>query len=301
MEVKKGAKENLFSYMSDIVQLVISFDFQVTVGVSSNEKELKFSQIVDAARTDKPRLGLMKLAALELIDKLQNCYGLRMLEVFRDADIFSSLLKMYALYPFNDIALRHVTNVISYALDPELAKAMGTKHIAPKSQMRILELKMGMQSEEVSAPEEPEPPLENEQERKDQQIVYMIYQTTLVDDIIAMCGERATLSYDLSKNKIEMGYVAHLGHLGHLLLKLADKNEVIREQLEENELWMFFEKTSLKPRIEKREGQLCSQKQFGKQKESRFLSMFDDDEDEGDAPIPDLLGLEGVYGTGLAD
>ncbi len=29
--------------------------------------------------------------------------------------------------------------------------------------------------------------------------------------------------------------------------------------------------------------------------------MFDDDEDDGDAPIPDLLGLEGVYGTGLAD
>ena len=74
----------------------------------------------------------MRLAALELIDKLQSCYGLRMLEVFRDADLFSSLLKMYALYPFNDIALRHVTNVISHAIDTELAKAMGTKQIAAK-------------------------------------------------------------------------------------------------------------------------------------------------------------------------
>jgi hypothetical protein len=29
--------------------------------------------------------------------------------------------------------------------------------------------------------------------------------------------------------------------------------------------------------------------------------MFDDDEDEGDAPIADLMGLESVYGNGLAD
>ena len=113
--------------MSDIVQLVISFDFQVTSGLSSTDKELSFAQIIGSERQDLPRLGMMRLAALELIEKLQTCYGLRMLEVFKEADLFSSLLKMYALYPYNDIALRYVTNVISFALDPKLAKAMVLK------------------------------------------------------------------------------------------------------------------------------------------------------------------------------
>ena len=69
----------------------------------------------------------MKLSSLELLDKLQLCYGLRMLEVFREADLYSVLLKMYALYPYSDIGLRYVTSIISYTLDHTLAKAITQK------------------------------------------------------------------------------------------------------------------------------------------------------------------------------
>ena len=69
----------------------------------------------------------MRLSALELIDKLQLNYGIRMLEVIKETDLFPSFLKMYALYPYNDIALKHVTNLISYALDPALAKTLNER------------------------------------------------------------------------------------------------------------------------------------------------------------------------------
>ena len=63
-----------------------------------------------------------------------------MLEVFKDADLFTSLIKMYAFYPYNDMALRLVTSVISSALDDKLAKTMAAKQAPPKRQSRILEL-----------------------------------------------------------------------------------------------------------------------------------------------------------------
>jgi len=46
----------------------------------------------------------------------------------------------------------------------------------------------------------------------------MLYQTPLMEEIVKMCDRRGQLSFDKSKNKIEMGYVAHLGRLGELLL-----------------------------------------------------------------------------------
>ena len=47
-----------------------------------------------------------------------------MLDIIKEANLFPSLLKMYALFPYNDIALKHVTNIISFALDPVLAKTL---------------------------------------------------------------------------------------------------------------------------------------------------------------------------------
>ena len=64
----------------------------------------------------------MRLAALELLHKLHLSYGLRMLEVIRDADLYPSLLKMFELYPYNDVALRHCTNIILFAIDHKIAK-----------------------------------------------------------------------------------------------------------------------------------------------------------------------------------
>lgn len=66
---------------------------------------------------------MMRLRALELLEKLYKCYGVRMLYIYREADLYTSLIKFYTLYPFNDIALRLVTNVLTHALDTDLALA----------------------------------------------------------------------------------------------------------------------------------------------------------------------------------
>lgn len=121
-EMKNSVKEELFQFMSEIVQLVIAFDFSITSSVSSSDKELTFAEILGAQSRDLPRFGMMRMSALEVIDKLHMCYGLRMLEVFKEADLFSSLIKMYALYPYNDIALRYVSNILCFTLDHKLAK-----------------------------------------------------------------------------------------------------------------------------------------------------------------------------------
>lgn len=97
--------------------------FELSVGSSSSEGTADACTIVAVMRqSQKPhRLGLMRLAALELLYKLQLCYGVRMLEVIKEADLFPSLLKMYELYPYNDVALRHVTMILLFALDTDLA------------------------------------------------------------------------------------------------------------------------------------------------------------------------------------
>ena len=63
-----------------------------------------------------------------------------MLEVFKEADLFSSLIKMYAFYPYNDMALRLVSNILSSALDDKLAKSIAQKSAPPKRPSRILDL-----------------------------------------------------------------------------------------------------------------------------------------------------------------
>mgnify|MGYP000616112439 CR=1 FL=1 len=92
----------------------------------------------------RPRLGLMRLSALELLDKLQLCYGIRMLDVFKeaaDSDLYSSLIRMYARYPYNDIALRHVTSIIAYSMDHDLAKQMSERQDKPKQRAsKLLDL-----------------------------------------------------------------------------------------------------------------------------------------------------------------
>lgn len=79
----------------------------------------------------------MRLSAIELLDKLQQSYGIRMLDVFKETgSLFPSLLEMYARYPYNDIALRQVTNIIAHALDSELAKTMKKSPIHQVSRER---------------------------------------------------------------------------------------------------------------------------------------------------------------------
>jgi len=134
--------------MGPIVQLVISFELSLANGTPSSERsELKIGEIIGRSGSSgsAPRLGLMRLAALELLDKLHLCYSIRMLDVFREADLYTSILKFYALYPFNDIALRLVTNILAYAIDESLVKTLlsqkTTQAPAPRGRpSRILDL-----------------------------------------------------------------------------------------------------------------------------------------------------------------
>ena len=128
-EVKKSVKEEMFPFMREIVQLVLAFEFQTMPempdAAAAGDRDMSITAVVGQNRkTGSPKkLGMMRLAALELIDKLNSCYGLAMLEVFQEADLFTTLLKLYALHPYNDIAHRYVTNVLAFALDHSLAKA----------------------------------------------------------------------------------------------------------------------------------------------------------------------------------
>ena len=140
--MKEIVKGELFPVMSDIVQLVITFELTISDGVPSTERELKISEII--WREDKlvPRLGLVRLSALELLDKLQLSYGLRMLEKFKDEDLYSTLMKMFALYPFNDIAHRYIVNIISFALDKKIGKKFFDAGAPPKRVNKFLDLEL---------------------------------------------------------------------------------------------------------------------------------------------------------------
>ena len=70
IEAKKTIKEELFSFFSDVVQSVIAFEFSASSGLSTTDKELTFAEIVGSLGRDLPRLGKMRLSALELVDKM---------------------------------------------------------------------------------------------------------------------------------------------------------------------------------------------------------------------------------------
>ena len=128
----------------------------------------------------------------------------------------------------------------------------------------------------------------------------MLFSTSMKDQIVSLCRERDKLSYIKAENKTEMGYVAHLTRLAQLLVQIGDKNELIGEQLDEDAEWKSFEADYLRPRLELRTGNLCRQNHIEKQRESRFKSMFDDDEDDGDTPL-DMFQRNDDYGGGLDD
>lgn len=124
-EARKCAQEDLFQFMSPIVSLVIQFELSLAdPGIESGG--LTMISVIGHG-SGAPRLGLMRLAALELLDKLQKSYGLRMLCVYKEADLFTTLLKLYSLYPFNDVAHSLVTSILAHALNRELALAAEKK------------------------------------------------------------------------------------------------------------------------------------------------------------------------------
>jgi len=45
-----------------------------------------------------------------------------MLQSFKETDLYSTLFEYYEVFPYNDIALSIITNIIAHTLDHKLAK-----------------------------------------------------------------------------------------------------------------------------------------------------------------------------------
>jgi len=90
---------------------------QPVVNLSSSEpEELSFAM-------RKNYVGHLRLQTAELLRRALICLGPRMLSVYMEADLFSVLLKLYALYPFSDMVLSMITSVLAHGLDFDKAKA----------------------------------------------------------------------------------------------------------------------------------------------------------------------------------
>ena len=137
-----------------------------------------------------------------------------MLEVLKEADLFPYLLKMYELYPYNDVALRYVTNIILFALDHKTAKELEKKYAPPKRPSRMLELEP---IESPTKPAEEEELIEDEEIRRSAILVYIIFSTPLTEMIVKLCLHQGKLRYQSTQNVIEMGYVAHLSRLASVI------------------------------------------------------------------------------------
>ena len=46
-----------------------------------------------------------------------------MLEIYKEADLYSTLLNYYEVFPYNDIALKLVTNILARSINQQAAKA----------------------------------------------------------------------------------------------------------------------------------------------------------------------------------
>ena len=241
---------------------------------------------------------MTKLSALELLDKVHKCYSVRMLEAFREADLYSTLLEYYEVFPYNDIALKLISNIFAHTLDHKTAKVADKEEAAATESKRKgvpgvgLAWSMeedkeenGEKTEETKESEHSEEG-EGEQQRRDALLIYLLFETQLLNKITDLCQKQSRLKYTSTTNSTEMGYVAHLVRLGGMLVRVGEKNSLVQEFLYEHESWETFDKEFLKPRLELRKGHLLKEPN-GKDKDNGFLGMFDDTDlaDEGDEAL----------------
>ena len=106
--------------------------------------------------------------------------------------MFSTLLKMFALYPFNDIAHRYITNIISFALSEKIGKKFFDAGQPPKRVNKFLDLELinsddKDQDKEEAASTEDSLNKEDDQTRRDQLLVHILFSTSLIELINTMC------------------------------------------------------------------------------------------------------------------
>ena len=177
---------------------VISFDLRL-IQQDERGSELTFDTVL-GARTSASRLGLTKLAALELLDKLHKCYGVRMLEAFKEADLYSTLLEYFEAFPYNDIALKLITNIIAYTLDAKAAKAAEKAAAAATESKRKGVPGLGLAWEEDKdekaedkQEDEDSEEVADDQQQKDALLIFLLFQTPLLDKITGLCLKQSRL------------------------------------------------------------------------------------------------------------
>lgn len=131
----------------------------------------------------------------------------------------------------------------------------------------------------MQATDEQEPVDVDEEQRQleDQILVHVLFQTKLVDKIIELLGSKSTTNFGRDR-KTQTGYTVFLVELGDLLRSMKDKNEAVRECLEDNPDWQAFFDSALKGMIEQRKGALYDDPRFPKAdtEEANFITRLID-------------------------
>ena len=90
---------------------------------------------------------------------------------------------------------------------------------------------------------------------EDQVLVHVLFQTSLVDNLIALLTKKSSVTFG-NKSKAELSYNTFLVDLAQMLANLKDKNEAVKECLDENDDWEKFSTEILKAELARRKGPL---------------------------------------------
>lgn len=86
-------------------------------------------------------------------------------------------------------------------------------------------------------------------------LVHVLFQTSLVDNLIALLTKKSSVTFG-NKSKAELSYNTFLVDLAQMLANLKDKNEAVKECLDENSDWEKFSTEVLKAELDHRKGPL---------------------------------------------
>lgn len=105
--------------------------------------------------------------------------------------------------------------------------------------------------------------------------MHVLFQTQLVETIINLVSADAQIRFSKTY-KTEMGYLTFVVELGQMLHDLKEKNEAVKECLDDNSEWEAFYSESLKKQIEHRKGPLYDDPRCPKadSDEANFMSRL---------------------------
>ena len=110
---------------------------------------------------------------------------------------------------------------------------------------------------------------------EDQILVHLLFQTSLVDKLICLLSQKASVTFK-NQSKAEYSYHTFLVELAQMIANMKDKNEAVKECLDDNPEWDKFYTETLKVEIERRKGTLYDDPRFPKAdlEEATFISKL---------------------------